>query len=181
MSEAVNPYAAPTAVVADRYGDDETYQPVKLFSAEGRIGRLRFLAYLFYSYLILAVAIGVIGGVLGSLGFSGLGSLLTLLMLIPYFVFYVFTGIRRSHDMNWSGWTVLLALIPLVGLVWVFNPGTAGSNRFGAPPTPNPLSVKIGGLLFPIVFVLIGILAAIALPAYQDYTQRAKAAQVVKP
>jgi Tfp pilus assembly protein PilE len=29
--------------------------------------------------------------------------------------------------------------------------------------------------------MVVGIIAAIALPAYQGYTQRAKAAQVVKP
>jgi Tfp pilus assembly major pilin PilA len=40
--------------------------------------------------------------------------------------------------------------------------------------------VKIGGLALPAIMIA-GIIAAIALPAYQGYMQRAKAAQVVKP
>ena len=78
--------------------------------------------------------------------------------------------------MNLSGWFSLLALIPLVGLVWVFKGGTPGANRFGAPPPPNTLGVKIIACVFPLIFV-IGILAAIALPAYQQYTVKARAAQ----
>ena len=83
--------------------------------------------------------------------------------------------IQRSHDMNMSGWWSLAALIPIVGLVWVFKGGTAGTNRWGAPPPPNGPMVKIFGLLMPVLFV-VGILAAIALPAYQGYVTRAKAA-----
>ena len=55
-----------------------------------------------------------------------------------------------------------------------------GYQRFGAPPPPNGLFIKIMGLCLPVVGI-IGIVAAIALPAYQGYVQRAKASQVVKP
>jgi uncharacterized membrane protein YhaH (DUF805 family) len=48
--------------------------------------------------------------------------------------------IRRLHDLDRSGWWVLLALIPLIGaivlLVWFCSRGTEGSNRFG----PDPLA-----------------------------------------
>ena len=87
-------------------------------------------------------------------------------------VFSVITAIQRSHDMDWSGWTVLLTLIPLVGLIWVFKPGSAGANSYGAPPPPNTTGVKILALLLPAI-VIIGILAAIAIPAYVDYQNRA--------
>ncbi len=74
--------------------------------------------------------------------------------------------------MDWSGWTVLLTLIPLVGLIWVFKRGSEGTNGYGAPPPPNTTGVKILGLLLPILFV-VGMLAAIAIPAYVEYTRRA--------
>ena len=73
--------------------------------------------------------------------------------------------------MDWSGWTVLLTIIPLVGLIWVFKAGSAGANNYGGPPPPNTTGVKILGLLMPVLFV-VGILAAIAIPgvrqAYHD-------------
>lgn len=180
MSEAVNPYAAPKAAVADVFDDEAGVQPVKLFSAKGRVGRLRYLSYNLAGYLLMVVAAVVLGFIAGALGFAQAAGVLSVLAVIPYFIFIVLLTIQRSHDMGWTGWTAILAMIPLVGLVWLFNPGTKGGNRFGAPPPPNTLMVKIGGLAFPVIMV-IGIIAAVALPAYQDYTKRAKAAQVVKP
>jgi uncharacterized membrane protein YhaH (DUF805 family) len=180
MSEAMNPYAAPKAAVADVFHHEGGVQPVKLFSAKGRVGRLRYLAYNLGSYILMVAAAAVLGFIAAALGFPKVAGVLGMLAVIPYFIFFVLLTIQRSHDMGWTGWTVILALIPFVGLIWLFNPGTQGGNRFGAPPPPNTTMVKIGGLAFPIIMV-VGIIAAIALPAYQGYTQRAKAAQVVKP
>ena len=180
MSEAVNPYAAPKAAVADVYDNEAGVQPVKLFSARGRVGRLRYLAYSVVGYLVMLLAAIVLGAGAGVMGKGGAAGWIGVAAAIPYFIFMALLTIQRSHDMDWSGWTAILAFIPLVGLIWLINSGTAGGNRFGAPPPPNGLLVKIGGRIFPLL-VLIGVLAAIALPAYQDYTKRAKAAQVVKP
>lgn len=45
-------------------------------------------------------------------------------------------GIRRLHDLDRSGWWILLFLIPLVGaiilIIWFCSKGTDGPNRFGA-------------------------------------------------
>lgn len=180
MSEAVNPYAAPKAVVADVYDNEVGVQPVKLFSAKGRIGRLRYLSYNLGGYLLMVAAAAALGFVAAALGFAKAAGAMGVLAVIPYLIFIVLLTIQRSHDMGWTGWTSILAFIPLVGLVWLFNPGTKGGNRFGGPPPPNTTLVKIGALIIPGIAV-IGIIAAIALPAYQDYTKRAKAAQVVKP
>src|SRR5262249_55622094 len=47
-------------------------------------------------------------------------------------------SVRRLHDLDKSGWFVLLAFVPLVGsiilLIWFCMRGTAGSNRFGHDP-----------------------------------------------
>jgi len=180
MTEAVNPYAAPRAVVDDVYDKEVGVQPVKLFSAKGRVGRLRYLAYGLVGYLIMLVAAFVAGLLAAATGKAELAGIFGMLAALPYLVFIALLTIQRSHDMGWTGWTALLAFIPLAGFVWIFNPGTKGGNRFGAPPPPNTTMVKIGALAFPLIMV-IGIIAAIALPAYQDYVKRAKAAQVVKP
>jgi len=57
----------------------------------------------------------------------------------------------------------------------VFKPGSEGSNEYGAPAPPNTTGVKILGVLLPL-FYLVGILAAIAIPAYAEYTRRAAGA-----
>ena len=62
----------------------------------------------------------------------------------------------------------------LVLLFLVFMPGTDGFNDYGVPARPPTTRVKVLALLVPIgLVVLIGILAAIALPAYQNYIDRA--------
>ena len=52
-------------------------------------------------------------------------------------------------------------------------------NKYGLPPAPNSVLVVIGSLAMPLVAVL-GIVAAIAIPAYQDYVQRAEAAETMQ-
>ena len=138
-----------------------------MWSASGRIGRLRYLAYSTGASLLAGCVAAVLGGALG-----GFGMILALLVYIAVVVFGIMIAIQRSHDMDWSGWTVLLFLIPLVGLIWVFKPGSEGMNTYGGPPPPNTTGVKILGLLLPILFV-VGVLAAIAIPAYAEYTRRA--------
>ena len=178
MPSASNPYAAPKAMVADV--DEHGVQPVKIFSARGRMGRLRYLAYNLFAYVLLIVLAVIFGGFAALSGAARNDNTSAILALIPYLVIVGMWTVQRSHDMNRSGWTALVALIPLINLIWVIRAGTKGTNRFGAPPPPNGLFIKIMGLCLPVVGI-IGIVAAIALPAYQGYVQRAKASQVVKP
>ena len=186
MNEAVNPYAAPRAAVGDVYDQNAVAEPTKLFSGQGRIGRARFLAYSVYAYLVFGLIFGVLAAFIPLFGRGNAAfavPVLMFLLMIPYLWFYIVTAVKRSHDMDWSGWWVLAMLIPLVALVWIFAAGSHGANRFGPPPPPNPLSVKIGAWLI-VVFMALGILgmvAAVSLPAYQDYVQKSKAAQVEKP
>lgn len=81
-------------------------------------------------------------------------------------------GVKRLHDIGWSGWLLLITLVPVVG--GVFSPlmfiilGSTEANRFGPPPPPNSTTVKVLALLW-IALIIVGILAAIALPAYMGY------------
>jgi type IV pilus assembly protein PilA len=75
--------------------------------------------------------------------------------------------------MNVTGWLTLIALIPLAALVFWFVPGTRGENKYGPRPPPNTTGVYVLACLLPFVMI-VGILAAIAIPAYQDYTIRAQ-------
>jgi uncharacterized membrane protein YhaH (DUF805 family) len=168
---AVNPYQPPRAHVED-VASDARVQPLRLWSARGRIGRLRYLAWGTGAYLLLALA----GGVMGALRVASpaAGGAVGIVAFVAYAVFFVLISIQRAHDMDWSGWSVLLLLIPISALVWIFRGGSEGENGYGAPPPPNTWGVRVLGMLMPLI-AIIGIVAAIALPAYQDYTKRAHA------
>jgi uncharacterized membrane protein YhaH (DUF805 family) len=174
----MNQYAPPQAHVADAPPSGGVAE-MKLFSAKGRIGRLRYLAYGSGASMLFYV-------VLSTLPFALLGmgtALLYVLLVAPLAAllwFSVISGIKRCHDMNISGWWSLTLIVPVIVLAWMFVPGDRGENRFGPPPPPNTLGVRLLGLLMPVVF-LVGILAAIALPAYQHYTDRARAARAAGP
>jgi uncharacterized membrane protein YhaH (DUF805 family) len=47
-------------------------------------------------------------------------------------------AIRRLHDLDRTGWWILLSFIPLIGwiilLIWYVTKGTDGPNRFGPDP-----------------------------------------------
>ena len=66
-------------------------------------------------------------------------------------------SVKRLHDIGWSGWLLLIALVPLVGsifqIITFVMPGTKGSNLYGPPPPENSQAVKV---LFWIWIALIG-------------------------
>lgn len=175
---AVNPFTPPRAEVADVHSAATEFSTPKVWSASGRIGRVRYIAYLMVGYLVFLVGGGILAAIVGAVSSASVGIAAFYLALIPYLVFSFMCGIQRAHDMGWSGWSVLLLLIPLVAFVWMLNPGSKGANRFGAPPPPNTTGVVVGAWLSLGIPVVVGILAAIALPAYQNYVTRAKAAQM---
>lgn len=170
-----NPYAPPTARVQDIHQDNET-QPIKLWSAQGRMGRLRWVAWSILGSLAI-MPVAVVGGILGAAtGSESVTHVLLGVAYIAYMVFYALLTIQRCHDLDWSGWVSLIVLIPLVVLVFMFMRGTPGRNRFGAPPPPNPRGMA-WLVAIPLLIFVIGIVAAVALPAYQQYVLRAKDSQ----
>jgi uncharacterized membrane protein YhaH (DUF805 family) len=167
MSES-NPYQAPSAQVADV---NEQYCDLWVYTREGRLGRLRYLAYSFglsfIIQLISGIAIALSTAIPGEIG----GALTMIFMIVAYIMLIVtsfFIMIKRLHDVNRSGWLLLLLLVPLIniilGLYMLFAPGTDGPNNFGPPPPPNSRAVVIAVFVMIGLFVL-GIAAAIMIPA----------------
>mgnify|MGYP000933828806 CR=1 FL=1 len=78
----------------------------------------------------ITIALMIIGGMIG---FSLLSTLYSLVVLVPS----VAVGVRRLHDTGRSGWFMLLALIPIVGLVLIYFLAIEGEkteNAFGPDP-----------------------------------------------
>ena len=65
----------------------------------------------------------------------------TIVQSLAFLVPSLSVSIRRLHDVDRSGWWLLLVLIPILGwivlIVWNCTDGTCGTNRFGADPK-NP-------------------------------------------
>jgi uncharacterized membrane protein YhaH (DUF805 family) len=74
------------------------------------------------------------------LGGSPFATLFYLATIIPDLAVMV----RRIHDTDFSGWWLLLMLIPLIGIVvlivWWCLEGSKGYNRFGPDPLQPALT-----------------------------------------
>jgi uncharacterized membrane protein YhaH (DUF805 family) len=84
--------------------------------------------------LIVTIVLSILARV--STTFAVVYALYGLALLIPG----IAVAIRRLHDTNRSGWWLLLALIPLVGIiiliVFLATDGDRGVNRFVPRPLP---------------------------------------------
>lgn len=176
-------YQAPSSDLTAEQSDEQ-YQP-QVFAMRGRIGRLRYIAYymayvgLVYAALLIAMLIGFVAGDPGvvavasslSLGIAALAGLFGAFVLMR----------RRLHDLDQSGWWSLLCLVPLLNialaLYLLFAPGGKLANQYGPAPCANPKGVYVAAFV-PLAFVLVSVIvAALSIPAYDSYLQRAQQAQ----
>ena len=182
----VNQYQAPQSSVDASSGQD--YADVKVFTAAGRMGRVRFINYYITIPFAVMMALSMVIGIIAAIAIPAMGdggtapAIMTVIMLLVYLVFIIYqflVVIQRCHDFNASGWLSLVMLIPGINflflLVLLVIPGTNNSNNFGLPPKPNSTVQVVFSILAPFFFIAImGILAAIALPAYNGYIEKAK-------
>ncbi len=173
------PYTPPKSAVADVV---HGFGELKVFSAKGRIGRVRYLGWSMGFTMLALVVLFAAMGAAGAMAGQGLAMAIYFIGLIPMTVISAFFVIQRLHDLDKSGWLFLLMLVPLVNLFFtlyiIFAPGSQGANRYGNPPPPNSTGVLVLAWMLPVMVIVIGILAAIAIPAYQGYVQRAQEAQM---
>ena len=86
--------------------------------------------YFFLFNLIIAFALGFIEGFFGIAPESGdsiLANIYFLAVLIPS----IAVGVRRMHDVNKSGWFII---IPFYNLILAICKGTEGDNKYGSDP-----------------------------------------------
>lgn len=168
VSAAATPYATPKAAVAETLPE---FGELKAFATDGRIGRLRYLAWSMVLMLACLPLFGIAGGFFAASEI--LGGLLMVVVGIAVAVVGIMFGVQRLHDIGWSGWLLLVTLVPIVGgvfsLLMFIIPGSTAANRFGPPPPPNSRAVKILALLW-VAIIVLGIVAAIAIPAYMGYS-----------
>jgi len=97
----------------------------------GRSRRQEYWMFFLFN-VIIAVVLNVVDRVIGLPG--ALGILYNLAVLVPG----VGVGIRRLHDTDRSGWWILIALIPVIGIiiliVFLAQEGKPGQNQYGTNP-----------------------------------------------
>ena len=94
---------------------------------EGRANRGEFWkAYLMC--LLISIALGVVDAVIGM---PILGTIFSLGIIVPQ----IAIGARRLHDIGKSGWWMLIALVPIVGIilliVWYAKKPDMEPNQYG--------------------------------------------------
>ncbi len=94
-------------------------------------GRAIRSEYWLWTLLFLSIGELVAAGIDRVVGLPVTGTAFGLATLLPS----IAVTIRRLHDLDRSGWWLLIGLIPLIGaivlLVWFCTKGTNGYNRFG--------------------------------------------------
>jgi uncharacterized membrane protein YhaH (DUF805 family) len=165
--QSTNPYTAPRSEVS---GGEPVYGEVRVFSAKGRIGRVRYVAYTIGLSMLISMVMGVTIGFIG----SSADALEHLPVLVVGYglilVIHALLSIQRAHDFNAGGWFAVMAFVPLLNLLFWFIPGTGEGNRFGPRPPPNGPGTTVLACILPVLFA-IGVVAAIVLPAYHQYLQ----------
>ena len=103
----------------------------------GRSRRKEYWYFVLFS-VIVSLVLSAVDAILGTFSSSTnvglLGGIYGLAIIIPS----IAVSVRRLHDIDRTGWWVLISLVPVIGtiilLVFAVLDGTPGQNRFG----PNP-------------------------------------------
>jgi uncharacterized membrane protein YhaH (DUF805 family) len=103
-------------------------------------GRARRSEYWYFTLFstIFAILATILDNVLGiaieGIGYGPIYILYALAMFVPGLAVFV----RRLHDVGKSGWMYFIALIPIIGAIWLlvllFTDSQQGDNNWGANP-----------------------------------------------
>ena len=182
QQQAGGRFAPPQAEVEGEWSGEEVDPPPMLsLSFEGRFGRASYVNTWGVAMVLVAL-VGILAAVLvPALGGAGAFLMIPLgLAMLVFIGWGIRVSVLRLHDVNRSGWWVLLTLVPYLGavvnlllLVW---PGTAEENDFGPKP-------RRGNVVLAIAIIALSTLAFVAaislgMSAYRDYSDRAQKAQM---
>ena len=103
----------------------------------GRARRKEYWMFVLFNMIFAIVAMildNVLGIAMEGIGYGPLYGLYARAMLIPGLA----VAVRRLHDVGKSGWMILIALIPLIGSIWLLvlmvTDSNAGENQYGQNP-----------------------------------------------
>ncbi len=111
----------------------------------GRSRRMEYWSFVLFNFVVFVVLVGIdvlLGTFSSASGLGLLSGIYGLATLVPILAL----SVRRLHDIDRSGWWVLVYLAPLIGpivlLVFALLDGTPGDNRYG--PNPKGVTARVG-------------------------------------
>jgi len=114
---------------------------------KGRARRSEYWYFVLANFLVLIVAAvidNIAGITFGPVGYGFIYMAYSLATILPNLA----VSVRRLHDVNKSGWFILIALIPIIGAIWLLvlfcTEGDRGTNQYGADPKNNDEIGEIG-------------------------------------
>lgn len=123
----------------DSSADKEAVFKELFFTSKGRLNRKSYI----YRSIFLSLVLCVVQGVL-TFAANTIGALELLFAVVAFgfslfgFVSNIMMGVRRLHDLDLSGWWMLLLCVPLINLFFAiyiyFFKGTEGPNQYGDDP-----------------------------------------------
>ena len=123
----------------DSSADKEAVFKELFFTSKGRLNRKSYI----YRSIFLSLVLSVVQGVL-TFAANTIGALELLFAVVAFgfslfgFVSNIMMGVRRLHDLDLSGWWMLLLCVPLINLFFAiyiyFFKGTEGPNQYGDDP-----------------------------------------------
>ncbi len=98
---------------------------------DGRASRAAFWWWFLFNFLV-GIAANIVGLAIGTM--YVVSGIVSLALLLPN----LSVGVRRLHDTDRTGWWLLIALIPLIGLIvlliFFLQESDSGENSYGPPP-----------------------------------------------
>lgn len=111
----------------------------KYAETSGRATRAEYWYFVLFNILI-SIGLAILDGIFFSSSSSVLGTLYSLAVLIPS----IAVAVRRMHDINRSGWWILLLLVPLLGTLWFIFLAAQDSDPDENMYGPNPKKMMDG-------------------------------------
>lgn len=134
----------------------------RYFDFSGRSRRKEFWMWVLFVLIVYIVAVFLdvqlgfanstssseFGDGTASANFNVQGGLLSMIAGLAFLIPGLAVAVRRMHDQDKSGWWLLIALIPIIGGIWLLvlycTEGTRGPNRFG----PDPKGAEVQAAAF---------------------------------
>ncbi|PWE32297.1 hypothetical protein DDZ14_11255 [Maritimibacter sp. 55A14] len=107
-----------------------------IFAFRGRRNRKSYL--LFALLLIPVLLVPAVFIAMAEAAQSAFLVFVGALFFLPVIVSSWAVGSQRCRDFGWTGWAILISVVPIVGMIFALAlfvvPGTKGANRYGPDP-----------------------------------------------